>query len=907
MIGIIRLTECKNHYFFSFIKNVLLFILLISFKLEGQYRFDFEIDSSGAAGCCSGNGWVQVPAGCWCCDTVEPVEGTSSLHHCFDHTQEGCDFIVFRHDPLSPEDPFSLSFRIRHAYDPSSQNNWQVALLAGFSDGSETGQQIVGGFKAANQEPSVVSGIVLGVNYEGSDDLVKVWEVKDGEIMELISTTLNYQEQVGTGQAPLFRLDGDGEGGIFLYCDIDPYNQVPELLGYGFPEGIPRGRELVLRHQYTSSRDLGLWFDRLCLEGHFERDTLAPLITWTKFTDGQNLRVGFSERVVKPDPGDFGLTSVETDKIVVPCSVSGGEEGLILHFSEVIPNRVPFQLQAGGIADYDGNLLRDTVVAVLRNDVQLGDLVFNEVMADPDPSVRYDEEYLELYNRSGYSVDPEGWLLKVNDSDFLLAEFMPEPAAMEEVSREIQPGNFCLVKGITLPNDGAMLSLYDGDGRLVHAVSYRVPWDGAEWKQEGGWSLESPDPDQVCRIMALWEYSSDPGGGTPGRINSNCRDMEDREPPVILYTGVGEPGECLLYFSEPVRLPGSGKGAFTMDPGGEEPDTLFFMEPLSGTLKLCFQEDFSRWSRYRLSMSGLSDCAGNISNNREVVAGAVSQPGQGSVVINEIMYDPDEGSPSFVELFLPGEEVYDLQDIAIHMVEEGGSPDNPVALSPHSRLFLPGQYLVLSGCVPQLMEAYTLELSGQWVEVEALSSIKKNSGIIYLTDRAGQVVDRVSYSDRMHMGLLEDPRGVSLERVSAQRAGMDPDNWHSAASIEGYATPGRRNSQTLEGGGSGSLLEVEPEVFSPDNDGYNDLLHMTIASGGSDWVIGLWITDLEGNRIRILANNHLAGPSAAYTWDGEGEDGVMLPMGLYVVHARGYHPSTGERWIRRKAVGLVYR
>ena len=67
------------------------------------------------------------------------------------------------------------------------------------------------------------------------------------------------------------------------------------------------------------------------------------------------------------------------------------------------------------------------------------------------------------------------------------------------------------------------------------------------------------------------------------------------------------------------------------------------------------------------------------------------------------------------------------------------------------------------------------------------------------------------------------------------------------------------------------------------------------------------ITDLQGNRVRILANNDLAGPSVTYIWDGQGEDGTMLPMDLYVIHIRGYHPATGEHWVRRRAVGLVYR
>ena len=133
---------------------------------------------------------------------------------------------------------------------------------------------------------------------------------------------------------------------------------------------------------------------------------------------------------------------------------------------------------------------------------------------------------------------------------------------------------------------------------------------------------------------------------------------------------------------------------------------------------------------------------------------------------------------------------------------------------------------MLTDCVPHLRDAYGLVESGQWVEVEGLPGLKNSSGVIYLTDRAGQVVDRAVYSDAMHLELLDDPMGISLERVSVERSGIDPDNWHSAASISGYATPGSKNSQSADLLESGKLLRVDPEVFSPDNDGYQDLLQI---------------------------------------------------------------------------------
>jgi hypothetical protein len=405
----------------------------------------------------------------------------------------------------------------------------------------------------------------------------------------------------------------------------------------------------------------------------------------------------------------------------------------------------------------------------------------------------------------------------------------------------------------------------------------------------------------------LWEYSGDAKGGTPGRTNSNRSLLADLEPPVLLYAGTGDPGELFLHFNEPLSHSGYDYAGIQLDPGAEVPDSAGLSEPLRDVLCLEFSEDFQLWSDYSLSLPEFSDCEGNRTHEQVFSAGAIEAPVPGMVLINELMYDPWEGKPEYVELLVSGESFLDLRDLAIQLEGEGGKTGHPIALSSHSRLIRPGQYLVLTDCVPQLRDAYDLEVSGSWVELSEMPGLNNSRGGISLTNRAGQVLDRVHYNDEMHMELLDDPRGISLERISTARPGSDPENWHSAASMADYATPGEENSQSLSALPAEDLLKVAPEVFSPDNDGYQDLLSITIHTGGNDWVIGLFITDLHGNRLRILANNHLAAPSVTYTWDGEDESGAMLPMGFYVIHARGYRSATGEHWIRRKAVGLVYR
>jgi hypothetical protein len=271
------------------------------------------------------------------------------------------------------------------------------------------------------------------------------------------------------------------------------------------------------------------------------------------------------------------------------------------------------------------------------------------------------------------------------------------------------------------------------------------------------------------------------------------------------------------------------------------------------------------------------------------------------------MYDPEEGMPEFVEIVLTANRFCDLRDLALHVENKDDPPGQPVPLSNHSRLMVPGSYLVLCQSVEHLRDAYHLDRSGQWVELSEMKKLPGREGTIYLTDRAGNVIDRADYSEEMHAEILSDTRGISLERISPDRLGIDPENWHSAASLQGFATPGRENSQAMGETETTKRLEVFPSVFSPDNDGYEDLLQIVVSNGQPGWVITVWLTDLQGHPLRTLANNHLAGPSVRYTWDGRREGGSMLSSGLYVVHARAYHPTRGLHWIRKRAVGLVYR
>ena len=91
--------------------------------------------------------------------------------------------------------------------------------------------------------------------------------------------------------------------------------------------------------------------------------------------------------------------------------------------------------------------------------------------------------------------------------------------------------------------------------------------------------------------------------------------------------------------------------------------------------------------------------------------------------------------------------------------------------------------------------------------------------------------------------------GVSLERLGFDRLTHDKSNWHSAAEGVGFATPGYLNSQynptKLE-----EEVSVEPEIFSPDNDGNDDVVNISYQFSTSGFVGTINVYDSNGRLVR---------------------------------------------------------
>jgi len=179
----------------------------------------------------------------------------------------------------------------------------------------------------------------------------------------------------------------------------------------------------------------------------------------------------------------------------------------------------------------DDSLHSDTTwtyaYTVTTGDTIDGDLVINEIMYNPAGSDEYGE-YVELYNRSGATIDAGDWVLKDNvDYNTFMIPAGTSVGAGEYLVLAKDPDTIEVRYSITgvlgpvdfsLNNGGDMVRLYNDVGTLMDFVDYS---DSDPWPTDAdgdGPSLELIDPGSDNNVASNWATGS--ANGTPGSANT---------------------------------------------------------------------------------------------------------------------------------------------------------------------------------------------------------------------------------------------------------------------------------------------------------------------------------------------------------------------------------------------------
>jgi gliding motility-associated-like protein len=100
------------------------------------------------------------------------------------------------------------------------------------------------------------------------------------------------------------------------------------------------------------------------------------------------------------------------------------------------------------------------------------------------------------------------------------------------------------------------------------------------------------------------------------------------------------------------------------------------------------------------------------------------------------------------------------------------------------------------------------------------------------------------------------------------------------------------------------MFEILPRVFSPDNDGFNDVTTLQYKTQEQGLVANIFIFDAAGRLVNNLVRNSLLGTTGYWNWNGTDNKGQLLPIGIYIIQAELFN-LRGEKQQFRNTVVLA--
>lgn len=628
-------------------------------------------------------------------------------------------------------------------------------------------------------------------------------------------------------------------------------------------------------------------------------DLTNPKISSVEVTSLTQLTVYFNETMDSTSLANAVVT-VSGGISITSIVVQSAPNKMVINVTPNLDSSTVYTLQILNATDCSSNtLLPDSINFGIGVSPLPFEIVITELFPDPDPSIGLPLfEYLELYNNSTKAIDLSG--LKISDpsttSGFLTGKLFPNEYVIvcgtSAVSQFTPYGNVIGISSFpSLNSSDDEIKLINSTGEVIHQVNYVDTWYQDDTKKDGGWSLEMIDPNNPCGEENNWRASTKWFGGTPGTQNSIFGSNTDNAAPVLLGVYALNDSTVQLVFNETTYL-----GTAIINNGiviGSVQQQTSKIYVLNLSNKLTVQ------TSYTVSISGISDCVGNTAN----LSASFSLPEQGlvgDIVINEVLFSPFTGGSDFVEIYNNSDKYINLQNWELANFDND-SISNRKTITTDPYVLLPKQFLVLTKDAANIKQEYINAKEDRIFQMETLPTYNNGDGHVYLMNNLNQAVDNFEYNEDMHFALLNDVKGVSLERIDYNRLSNDKTNWHSAAEDAGYATPGYENSQYQKVEITNDI-SISPETFSPDNDGIDDVVNISYQFAEAGNVANIVIYDSKGRLIKNLLLNELLGTKGTFSWDGINENNEKAAIGIYIIYIEAFKLNGDTKKFKKTCV-----
>ncbi len=772
-------------------------------------------------------------------------------------------------------DSLEWNFSIRLAFSPSATNNARVYLIADNSDisGNLNGYYLQFGEALSNdaielfyQQGNQIQSICRGTNGKiaaAFDCNIKVIHKKDG-----IWTVL---------------ADWNKTGNFIQECSGQSLSEISDPF-FGF------------FCNFTSSNATKFYFDNIKVD-HIYIDKEAPLLQNINVISANQLKLQFNETldIITAENIQNYIISQSQQRPVSAILNPAIPSEVLLTFAINFSANQTQTLQINSIKDLASNTLTSISHDFFFSRAVYGDVLIHEIMADPNPVQELpDAEYIELFNRADYPVLLKGWRLPIGSSIFTFPEIWLSAKSYLILTQSNNIGLFSAfgevlpVSSFSLTNAGTGLILKNNSNQIIHYIKYSDSWYNDDLKDEGGWSLEMISTDYFCEQSINWSASHNPKGGSPGSSNSLNNLQVDYQTPKIENIDILNHNTLLLHFSKSMdSLALKNPQNYSADNSLGFPNDIRIFAPEYRSAQISFANSFNENIIYQLNINqALIGCCGAELQDLSKRFALPQEPEFGDIIINEILFDAWLDDGEFVELYNRSNKVIDNRQLLFSRILPNVYDTSYYSFQLSAGQFFPEEYLLLCKNKTSVLDVYYSDNQDVFYAFDNFPLLPNSEGQVLLSKAAHKtsVIDAFSYNEDMHHPLLNNVRGISLERLSPEGQTNDSKNWQSAAANVNYGTPGYQNSQFQAEANSEEIIQIYPEIFSPDLDGFDDILQINYTFSQSGYTLNLLIFNSQGQRIQHLVKNELVGISGQIFWDGTTEDGDKAALGIYILY-----------------------
>ncbi len=781
-------------------------------------------------------------------------------------------------------------FYVAMNFSPSNSNNCRVYLV---SDNANLKEDL--------------NGYYIRIGENGSTDAIKFYK-QVGNTSTLLHTGI--ANTFGSNPTASIRITRSASGVWSFESDAaGGTNYVAE--GTVTNTDITTTQFFGVSSKYTASNFDNFFYDNFLITGNVVVDNIPPTVSTVSVISNNQLDVTFNEAVSVATAQSISNYSADNSIGNPTSAIVDGSNPTLVHltFATSFTANQNNILTVQNVQDLAGNAMSTSThpflffVAVAAN---YKDIVINEIFADPSPQIGLPSgEFIELYNASNKTFDLSNWTIGDASSDEQIGNYILGPNEYVVIADDGDAFEFSIYPNVILvpslpsySNGSDEVVLKDENAVVVDFVAYSSDWYGSPEKEDGGYTLELINPTLPCTSSSNWTGSNDINGGTPGTQNSVFDATPDATTPSIVSSTVINNVTITACFSETLDTTGAALSSFSLNNGINI--TSFSFDEFVTCVELTLNQNLDTGIVYTLTVNGLSDCSGNVVNNGTAEIILPDAGKKGDLIINEILYNPLPDGSDFVEVYNNSNKNIDLFNWQLANIDDD-TIDNQKLIETHF-LLRPEEFVVLTTDSVNIKENYPNAKVGRFIRMSSFPSYSDNEGTVILLLPNNQVADSVHYDDDFQFALLKETDGVSLERIDYNRPSSDATNWLSAAEAEGFGTPTIVNSQYAVTENATTEITVSPELFSPDNDGFEDVLTIAYKMDEPGFVGNITIFDVQGRTIRTLMQNELLGIEGSISWDGLTNNREKARIGAYIIYFEYFDLDGNVRAIKQPCV-----